>query len=118
MKTTTYAKVALLVGPFTQEDITEIPERGDKGLEFLKEKYGDGLVTFVYFDIKETEFQGLKFVSEPHNQQRVDVMDKDSFEKRINAEREELSEAIGDVIASLTGETEPDSGSKPKHTLH
>lgn len=116
MKTNTYAKVALLVGPFTQEDITEVPERGDKGLEFLKEKYGDCLVTFVYFDIKETEFQGLKFVSEPHNQERVDVMEKDAFEKRINSEREQLSEAIGAVIASLTGEAEPDN--KPKHTLH
>lgn len=116
MKTTTYAKVALLVGPFTQEDITEVPYRGDKGLEFLKDKYGDCLVAFVYFDVKETEFQGLKFTSEPHNQERVDVMAKETFEKRINAEREELSEAIGGVIASLTGETEPDT--KHKHTLH
>mgnify|MGYP003616130849 FL=1 len=117
MKTTTYAKVALLVGPFTQEDITEVPERGDKGLEFLKEKYGDGLVTFVYFDIKETEFQGLKFVSEPHNQERVDVMEKDDFEKRINSERQELSNALEGVIAALI-ETEEMGHSAPKRVLH
>lgn len=116
MKTTTYAQVALLVGPFTQEDVTEVPDRGEKGMEFLKEKYGDCLVALVFFDIKTTEFQGLKFTSEPHNQQRVDVMKKEDFEKRINAEREQLSEAIGGVIASLTGE---DSTEKPKsRVLH
>ena len=116
MKTTTYAQVALLVGPFTQEDVTEVPSRGEKGLEFLKDKYGDSLVAFVFFDIKETEFQGLKFTSEPHHQERVDVMKKEDFEKRINAEREQLSEAIGCVIASLTNEGEPVEH-KP-HTLH
>lgn len=130
MKTTTYAQVALLVGPFTQEDVTEVPSRGEKGLEFLKEKYGDSLVAFVFFDIKETEFQGLKFTSEPHHQERVDVMKKEDFEKRINAEREQLSEVISatidkiEEIAERAQENAPDLTEaretiiRAKRTLH
>lgn len=116
MKTTTYAQVALLVGPFTQEDMTEVPARGEKGLEFLKEKYGDSLVACVFFDIKETEFQGLKFTSEPHHQERVDVMALEDFKKRINAERQQLSEVIDEVITNLTGEGTP--AEHKSHTLH
>lgn len=115
MNTKTFAQVVLLIGPFTQEDVTEVPARGEKGMEFLKEKYGDSLVALVFFDIKETKFQGLMFTSEPHNQERIDVMKKDIFEKRITCEREQLSEALDGVIASLTGESEVEA---PKHTLH
>ena len=121
MKTTTYAQVALLVGPFTKEDVVEVPDRGEKGLEFLKEKYGDSLIVCVFFDIKETEFQGLKFTSEPHHQERVDVMSFEDFKKRIIAEREQLSEVIDEAIANLTneGEQEPDQPAHhQQHTLH
>lgn len=117
MKTTTYAEVALLVGPFTQGDCVEVPARGEEGLKFLKEKYGDALVAFVYFDVKEIEFQGLKYTSEPHHQERVDVIKEEDFKKRITAEREELSNVLGDVIASLTGEAEP-KVERPAHALH
>lgn len=111
MKTKFYAQVALLVGPFTQEDVTEVPKRGQEGIEFLKEKYGDSLVALVFFDIKETEFQGLRFASEPHNQERFDIMKKEEFEGRITAEREQLTEVLDNVISSLTGE-------ETKHTPH
>ena len=121
MKTTTYAQVAFLFGPFTKEDVVEVPARGEKGLEFLKEKYGDSLIVCVFFDIKETEFQGLKFTSEPHHQERVDVMSFEDFKKRIIAEREQLSEVIGEAITNLTneGEQEPDQPAHhQQHTLH
>ena len=85
-------------------------------MKFLKEKYGDALVAFVYFDVKEIEFQGLKYTSEPHHQERVDVIKEEDFKKRITAEREELSNVLGDVIASLTGEAEP-KVERPAHTL-
>ena len=117
MKTTTYAEVALLVGPFTQGDCVVVPARGEEGLKFLKEKYGDALVAFVYFDVNEIEFQGLKYTSEPHHQERIDVIKEEDFKKRITAEREELSNVLGDVIASLTGEAEP-KVERPAHTLH
>lgn len=106
MKTRTYAEVALLVGPFTQADVVEVPARGEKGIEFLKEKFGDTLIALVFFDIKETDFQGLKFTSEPHNMERVDIVAKEDVEKRLVAERQELSNALGGVIAALTGEEE------------
>ena len=116
MKTSTYAEIALLVGPFTQADVVEVPSRGEKGIEFLKEKYGDCLIALVFFDIKETEFQGLKFTSEPHNQERIDIMKKEDLEKRLGAERQELTKALDQVIANLTGEEEFE---KPKaRVLH
>lgn len=119
MKTKTYAEVALLIGPFTEADCVEVPARGEEGLKFLKEKYGDSLVAFVYFDVKETDFQGLKFTSEPHNQERVDVISEDVFKKRIDADRKELSDALGEVIASLTSEAEKTQKvKKTQHTLH
>lgn len=102
MKTTTYAEVGLLVGPFTQSDVVQVPARGEKGLEFLKERYGDALIAFVYFDVKEIEFQGLKFTSEPHHHERVDVMKQEEFKEKILAEREGLSQMIGGLIESLT----------------
>ena len=115
MKTTTYAEVALLVGPFTQGDVVEVPSRGEKGIAFLKEKFGDCLIAFVFFDIKETEFQGLKFTSEPHNQERVDIMKKEDFEKRFTAEQELLSETLGEVISALTGQAEASPKARVLH---
>ena len=46
-----------------------------------------------------------------------DVIKEEDFKKRITAEREELSNMLGDVIASLTGEAEP-KVERPAHTLH
>ena len=118
MKTTTYAQVALLVGPFTKEDVVEVPARGEKGLEFLKEKYGDSLIVCVFFDIKETEFQGLKFTSEPHHHERVDVMKQEEFKEKILAEREGLSQMIGGLIESLTqGEDQPVKETPKSHRV-
>lgn len=116
MKTTTYAQVALLVGPFTQSEVVEAPSRGEKGIQFLKEKFGDHLIALVFFDIKETQFQGLTFTSEPHNQERVDIMKEEDFKKLIIAERDQLSAALDEVIASITGEGE--STSQKPRVLH
>lgn len=116
MKTITYAAVALLVGPFIQDDTIIVPARGEEGLKFLTEKYGKNLAAVVYFDVMETTFQNLKFTSEPHNQERVDVIPEKEIVARLQAERQGLSDVLGDVVASLTGEQK--SASKPARTLH
>lgn len=116
MKTTTYAEAAILVGPFVDSKCVEVPSRGEAGLKFLKEQFGDSLVAFVYFDIKETEFQGLKFFSEPHNQERVDIISKEDMVKRVTAESHELSNVISEAIATLTGEEA--AAPVPHRTLH
>ena len=116
MKTTTYAGCALLVGPFTQQEIVVVPDRSENTLAMLKEKFGNTLMAIVYFDIKETSFQGLKFTSEPHNDEKIAIVSEAEFEKRIKAERQQVLEVLDEVIGSLTSEQEPST--KPHHTLH
>ncbi len=119
MKTKTYAQVALLIGPFTDADCVEVPARGEEGLKFLKEQYGDSLIAFVYFDVKETQFQGLTFTSEPHNQERVDVISEETVKKRMIADSKELSDALNEAITALSDEAEKTQKvKKAQHTLH
>lgn len=106
MKTITLAEVALLEGPFTESEVIEVPSRGDKGVTFLKEKFGDALIALVFFDVLETHFQGLKFTSEPHNIERIDIISPEDAQKRINADRQELSDKINEVISVLSAEQE------------
>ena len=71
MKTTTFAKCLIQIGPFTTS-ANELVE--DRNPEPLKKKWASELIEILFYDIHEIVIDGVLFTSEPINLENVVVV--------------------------------------------
>ena len=116
MKSKYFAEVVVLEGAIPENTMIEIPALGEEGKKAVVDKFGQTAIIAMFFEIKEVVIDNLVFKSEPHNIHRVEFMDRETFEKLLDAKQHELSDRLGEFLTNVMEQIQQkteDDGSAP-----
>lgn len=115
-KTVAHCLVLAAIDTTVVDEVVE--DRSAESITKLQEKHSGDILEIVFFDFIETKINGLRFVSEPTNQEHIVLVEPEEVEKRINAAKEKILSAVDSLIGQIEEMVTSNEDEKASHTLH
>ena len=119
-KTVAHCLVLAAIETMVIDEVVE--DRSEDAIAKLQEKRNGDVLEIIFFDILETTINGLRFVSEPTNQEHRVLVEPEEVEKRISAGKEKIMQAVDGLLSHIeelaAASEEEVKAPKVPHTLH
>ena len=115
-KTVAHCLVLAAIDTTVVDEVVE--DRSAESIAKLQEKHSGDILEIVFFDFIETKINGLRFVSEPTNQEHIVLVEPEEVEKRINSAKEKILSAVDSLIGQIEEMVTSNEDEKAPHTLH